>query len=103
MAAVYVSEYTELPTAQFAGYRPMAPEPAVAEQNLAITGRSVASNPFTGSTNFVRIHTDAICSIAFSGASTTATATVLVKRLAQNQTEYFSVIPGGTVAVIANN
>jgi hypothetical protein len=102
MSILYISEYTELPTAQFSGYRPMAPEPSVIDQTIAIGGSSAASLPFSGKTNFVRIHTDSICSIQFSNASTTATATTVNKRLAINQTEYFSVTPGGTVAVISN-
>jgi hypothetical protein len=102
MAILYISEYTELPTAQFTGYRPMAPEPSIRDQTIAIGGISAVSLPFSGFTNFVRIHSDTICSIQFSNASTTATATTINKRLATNQTEYFSVTPGGTVAVITN-
>jgi hypothetical protein len=102
MSILYISEYTELPTAQFAGYRPMAPEPSITDQTVAIGGSSNVSLPFSGFTNFVRVHTDSICSIQFSNANSTATATTLNKRLAINQTEYFSVTPGGTVAVITN-
>ena len=101
MSILYISEYTELPTALYANYRPMAPEPTIRDQTLAIGGTSV-STTFTTFTNFVRLHCDTICSVSFSNSSATATATVLSKRLAQNQTEYFSVQPGGSVAVIAN-
>ena len=103
MAILYISEYTELPTALYAGYRQMSPEPPIVEQTVSIGGASAHSNAFNGSTNIVRLHTDVICSIAFSNASTTATATTVNKRLAQNQTEYFSVTPGGSVAVISNS
>jgi hypothetical protein len=101
MAVLYISEYTELPTALYAGYRQMAPEPSVIDQTLPIGGVSSQSNAFSSHTNFVRIHSDSICSINFS-TSSTVTASTINKRLAQNQTEYFSVTPGGSVAVISN-
>ena len=99
MAVLYISEYTELPTALYAGYRTMSPEPPVTEQTVSIGGGSTASNPFNGSTHFVRLHCDTICSVAFGP---NPTATTINKRLATNQTEYFSVNPGDSVAVIAN-
>jgi hypothetical protein len=101
MSILYISEYTELPTALYAGYRSMAPEPSILDQTVSIGGISTVSNPFSGSTNYVRLHTDAVCSVSFS-TTTTAVATTINKRLATNQTEYFSVTPGGSVAVIAN-
>jgi hypothetical protein len=99
MAILYVSEYTDIPTSVNAWFRNMAPEPSIVDQTIPITGSSNVSNAFSGSTNVVRLHTDAICSVSF-GTSPTATATN--KRLAQNQTEYFSVKPGSKVAVITN-
>lgn len=101
MAVLYISEY------EHTGSRPtdtttIAAEPAVTDQTVAIGGSSTASSAFNANTNYVRIHTDAICSIQF-GTAPTATATT--KRLAANQTEYFAVPKNGSykVAVITNS
>jgi orotate phosphoribosyltransferase len=47
----------------------------------------------------VRVHTDAICSIAY-GANPTATINSF--RMNANTTEYFGVNPGDKIAVISN-
>lgn len=100
MAKVYISEYSSLAQA-FGTSFPQAPqEPSLVEQTpVAIAGASAPSAAFNAATRIVRIHTDAICSIAF-GLSPTATANS--KRLAANATEYFAVRPGDVVAVITN-
>lgn len=72
-------------------------EPVITEQT--VTSWPAASNPFNAKTQFVRIHTDSICSIAF-GQSPSATTSN--KRLAANQTEFFGVTAGMSVSVIAN-
>jgi len=97
MATLYISEYSGLGSG--GGYAQLAQAPAVAEQTLAIAGASAASAAFNASTKFVRLHTDAICSIAF-GAAPVATAAKM--RMAANATEYFGVVAGQKVAVISN-
>jgi hypothetical protein len=98
MAVLYISEYVTLGLTQG---RPIAAglEPSAAEQNIAIGGASVASAAFGSGTNFVRLHCDVICSVAFG---LTPVAVVTQKRLAAGQTEFFAVAPGFKVAVIAN-
>jgi len=98
MATMYVAEFAEgslsAPTVVTAGPH--------AEQTVAIGGTSAATtNAFKNNTSVVRIHVDAICSIAF-GTAPTATASLM--RLAANQTEYFKVPRGKDykVAVITN-
>lgn len=99
MATLYISEYSDYihspDSVQWAS------EPANTDQTVAIGVSSVASSAFKGNTKVVRLHTDAICSIAF-GTSPTATATN--KRLPANATEYFAVPEGQSykVAVITN-
>ena len=100
MAVLYITEF------KWMGQAPnsvpsMALQAPLAEQTVAIGGGSVASSAFNAGTRFVRLHTDAICSIEF-GAAPTATATTA--RMAANQTEYYSVPEGGAfkVAVITN-
>jgi hypothetical protein len=67
VATLYVTEYAAAPDG--------APqEPALAEQTVAIAAGSAATtNPFAEGTAFVRLHTDAICSVKF-GVNPTATA-----------------------------
>lgn len=95
MAKLYVSEYIKAPDRA-------APqqEPSIVEQTPVVIGAgSLQSAAFNAKTGVVRIHTDAICSIAFGGDPT---ATADSKRMAADQTEYFAVGPGQKVAVITN-
>lgn len=73
MATVYISEYANgaLTDGQLSNF---VMEPAVAEQTVAITAGSVQSAAFNPTTRFVRLRTDAICSVRF-GTNPTATAT----------------------------
>lgn len=97
MAVLYITEYSTLP---FSGGHPlnMVQEPGYTDQTVAI-GSSTQSSAFGGNTRIVRLHTDAICSVLFG---TNPTALTTSKRLAANQTEYFSVVPGQKVAVVSN-
>lgn len=101
MAVLYIAEFAQLPIYQ--GNNVPAPEmPPIAEQTVAI-GAEADSAAFNAKTRVVRVHTDAICSIAF-GASPTATTSNA--RLAANSTEFFSVrpdlTPGLKLSVITN-
>ncbi|MEY4762377.1 MAG: hypothetical protein RLZZ200_2233, partial [Pseudomonadota bacterium] len=84
MASVYVTEYATMGREWAGGGQiPSAQEPAIAQQKVAIGGGSVQSSAFNGATRVVRIHTDAICSIAFGPDPTASSST---KRLAANTT-----------------
>lgn len=107
MAFMYIEEFgglgdmnvTSAPFRRASGEVPQIPE--ITTQQVAIGAGSVASAAFNTLTALVRIHVDAICSIAF-GTAPTAVATSF--RLAANQTEYFAVPVGAAykVAVIQN-
>jgi hypothetical protein len=101
MAVLYISEFSRVYAAgeQSASF---AVQPPIAEQTVAIGAGSVASASFNAATTFVRLHTDAICSIEF-GAAPTATATKA--RMAAGTTEYFAVAANSNqkVAVITNS
>lgn len=100
MATLFISEYADAPyRGVSAAVGSVALEPAAVEQTVAIAGASAQSASFGASTSLVRIHTDVACCILF-GANPTATTTK--KRLAADQTEYFAVVPGQKVAVIAS-
>lgn len=98
MAVLFIAEFTD-PTVVQGGLRPVAFGETLAEQTVAIGVGSVQSSAFNAKTKMIRVHTDAICSIAI-GSNPTATATKM--RLAANQTEYFEVKPAYKIAVIVN-
>jgi hypothetical protein len=112
MAMLYITELESLATPEVGGNAQIAQMPPVAEQTLAIGASSVASSPFNKRTKYVRLETDSICAIAFgpatpgptaavaSGTSATATGTA---RMAANTVEYFGVVAGYEVAVIATS
>ena len=95
MATLYITEYADIRgNASFV--------PPVAEQAVVFT-TSTQSAAFNANTRFVRLHTDAICSIQFGE---NPTATTGHARMAINQTEYFAVRHGKAtadkVAVVTN-
>lgn len=71
--------------------------PPLAEQTVAIAAGSAQSAALNAATTMVRLHTDAICSVAI-GANPTATAANM--RLAAN-TEIWVAVPRGSVPKIA--
>lgn len=98
MATLYISEYDRMPTDGL-GIASMGKEPAIATQTVAIGVASAQSNAFNSKTKFIRLHTDAICSVQF-GSNPTATASHA--RMPAGQTEFFGVEGGHKVAVITN-
>lgn len=101
MAKVYITEYTKIGAGfGFGTGQALVQEPGhVIQTPVAIGGASVQSAAFNADTRIIRVHTDAVCSIAF-GTNPTATANSM--RLAGNQTEYFAVRAGDKLAVITN-
>lgn len=101
MAKLYISEYSNAVTPAGSNISVVS-EPMNTDQTpVTIGATSTQSAAFGGNTTVVRLHTDAICSVAF-GSNPTATASN--KRLAANTTEYFAVPLGSglKVAVITN-
>jgi len=98
MATVYIAEFETMGTAA-SGVPQIAALPPIAEQTVAITTET-DSSAFNAKTRFIRVHADAVCSIAV-GAAPTASATTM--RLAAGQTEYFGVQPGHKISVITNS
>ena len=99
MASLYITEFAAAGSAN--GQLPIAQFPEIGSHKLTIASTSNVSAAFDNATNFVRVHTDAICSIK-SSTSTSATATSTNARMALGQTEYFGVKPGTVIAVIVN-
>lgn len=101
MALLYVTEYPDLPGAYATWAPQVVREPGIVDQApVAIGAGALASVAFNARTKIVRLHCDAICSVAFGPPGTVATAQN--QRMAANQTEYKMVIPGHVVSVITN-
>jgi hypothetical protein len=99
MATIYVSEHSAMGIAAN-GVPQVASHPSLQSQSMAITaGSTTLPSAFTAATRFIRVHTDAICSISI-GTSPTAVATK--NRMSAESTEYFGVQPGDNLAVIVN-
>ncbi|OXE35719.1 MAG: hypothetical protein CGW95_12255 [Phenylobacterium zucineum] len=102
MAKLYVTEFQQQGADLQGVAIPIGKQPASIDQTPVVIGAgSLQSAAFSAQTCLVRIHTDAICSIAF-GTNPTASANTM--RMGANTTEYFSVLPGSAmkVAVITN-
>lgn len=98
MAKLFIREYVDMPQ-QTGVLLQIGNEPAVVNQTPVAVGAEAKSAAFNTKTRFVRLHTDAICSVAFG---TVPTATTDDARMAANQTEFFGVRGGDKVSVIAN-
>lgn len=101
MATVYITEYARQGRDASGFQMVVADEPPIVNQTVAITVGSVQSSAFNNLTKFVRVSTDAVCSIEF-GTNPTASSTT--RRMPANTTEYFSVPQGSgyKIAVITN-
>jgi hypothetical protein len=101
MAVLYITEFAAQSRDARGAQMRVPDEPPAAEQTVAISAGSLQSSALNALTKFVRVHADAICSIAI-GTNPTATATT--RRLAAGSSEYFGVpLNGGfKVAVITN-
>lgn len=97
MAKAYISEFSEI-LMRGPGVA-IARMPPVVEQTPVAIGTVASSAVFGAATCFIRVHVDAICSIAI-GSDPVATTNNM--RLAANQTEYFAVTPGDKISVISN-
>jgi len=102
VATLYIREYQTIasPGPDFNGMQ-AGLEPGVDQAPLVFTGGVQQSVAFAGTTRFVRLHTDSICSVLFG---TAPVAAVTNSRMAANQTEFFGVQAGASlkVSVIAN-
>lgn len=97
MALLDITEYAELAVDAPGKTIAVGREPAVAEQQLAITSPAVQSAAFSDTTKFIRVHADTACRIAY-GVDPTATGAH--RRIPANGTEYFGVRAGHKISVI---
>lgn len=105
MAVLYITEAKRFGHDDRGVAVPALQMPPVAEQTVAIGVGSVNSAPFNDKTRAVELHCDAVCHIAWSTsaqvkAGTQVAAVTSKKRLPADSTQFFTVEPGGSVAVI---
>lgn len=98
MAFLYITEFSGLDPGSGRNTQ-VASLPPLAQQKLAIGGET-DSTALNVRTKIVRLHTDAICHVAYA-ASGEATAAITGLRMSAEATEYFSVAGGGEISVIA--
>lgn len=104
-AKLFIAEYGATGTAIYAsggagGVLEVAAEPSLQQTPVDFSGGVASSAAFNAKTRFVRIICDAQCSVKF-GASP-QTATNANTPLAAMAPEYFGVVGGQIVSVIAN-
>jgi hypothetical protein len=96
MATVDITEFQRIArTPQ--GKELLVGEFPATNQQVAIGAGSVQSAAFASGTTLIRVHTDAICRIAFGDAPVAGPTT---PRMAAGSTEYFGVKPGHKIAII---
>lgn len=97
-ASAYISEYAALgQTSSGVATAQIATLPPFADQKVTFTGTPGSSAAFNNKTRFIRLHCDAACSYTVSGTATTSNA-----RMPADGVEYFGVLPGQVLSVIAN-
>src|SRR5687768_7703992 len=102
MAKLYISE--------FGGFGANGSQVAMISTAMQDLDRSItlttspawSTTPIDAATSVVRLHADAICSFAIV-ASTTEGAAITHKRMAADQTEYFSLPFGKYISAISNS
>lgn len=102
---LYITEYTTFGHDRRGHMIPAPQVPPQTQQTVAIGGGSLDSNPFADKTRLVELHCDVICHIAWSTSEQVKTgnqvaATTSHKRLPADTTQFFTVEPGCSVAVI---
>lgn len=99
MANLYITEYAAIAFLGGAGGVLVPREPPVAEQKVDFSGGAAASAAFNSSTRFIRISSDAVCSVL---VGSNPTATTSSGRLAAGVNEYRSVTAGHKISAISN-
>jgi hypothetical protein len=93
---VWITEFASVGSAGGGGLQ-IAKLPAVARQQLDTTGGVQTSSAFNGSTGFIRVICEVQCAVRGDGTAAAATDLLIPAYAA----EYFGVVAGGTLSVIA--
>lgn len=98
MGKLWISEYTVVPTQGVMTVQ-CAKEPALVVQPALTYSTHAESVAFNPKTNFIRIHTDSICSFKIGNEPV---ATTDDARMVAGQTELVGVTGGDKLSVIVN-
>lgn len=98
MSKLYITEHRRL-TRSADGHIMQIPGDYGVDQIIDFSGGAAASTAFAATTQFIRVNTDAVCSIAFGSAPTATTSN---RRLSAGQTEFFPVFGGDKLSAISN-
>jgi hypothetical protein len=100
MSKLYVSEYARVTQVSGPGNAvlPAPEEPPLATQIVDFASGAAQSAAFNAKTRFVRLHSDAVCSIRFAA---NPAATVNDPRLAAGQTELRGIPGDGSAAKVS--
>lgn len=105
MATLYITELKNLTTiTSAAGQLVQAPfigNGSNAEQHLSLTTTSTQSSAWSAGTNFIMVNTDIACCLVFGGNTASITATTTSHRMGPNETRFYGVNAGGTLATIS--
>lgn len=102
MGILYITEYADMAQMPNGGHGSFPQQPMLVEQTLVFTTH-VESAAFNVLTRFVRLHTDAICTVQFGTApvAIVASGTAGSARMVAGQTEYHGVPVGLSYKVSA--
>ena len=93
---VWITEFASVGSAG-GGALQIAKMPAVAKQQVDTTGGVQTSAAFNASTKFIRVICEVQCAVRADGTAATITDLLIPAYTA----EYFGVLPGSTLSVIA--
>jgi hypothetical protein len=99
MAFLYIAEFAEMQIGPAGRVGQMPMQPPLAEQTVVNTGATTQSAALNTNTRFVRLHTDAICGVAFGTNPTAVAGSGGSMRMAAGQTEYHAVPKGASYKV----
>ena len=98
MGNIYITEYSRVGTVDHGGGIQAGMEPPLADQVVNYSATSTDSSNFNQDTRVIRVHTDAVCHVDIGSAPN---ATTTKRRMAADQTEFFSIPNNSTFKLAA--
>lgn len=98
MSTLYIAEYARLP--EMTGGKPqIAPEPAIVNQTVTVSGTSAQSAAFNSQTRYIAVTCDGIFSYLVGSNPTSTTGKF---RIPADAILFMAVQPGDKIAAITN-
>ena len=102
MAILTVSGSSQSGSDARGGDVPTMTVPPTEEQSLAITSGQAVSAPYSANTHMIRVNCDSNCCLGFARPPAVPVAIAGFHRLGANETGYYAVNPGDTLAVTSS-